>query len=115
MAPVKASLEVFDRAGMGAIREKSLKLTGYMEWLLRKVCGERVRILTPTDPEQRGAQLSIVVPGGSRDLEKKLHAEGVVVDYREQGDLIRAAPTALYNTFADVRGFVSTLKRVIGA
>lgn len=114
LAPVKASLEVFDRAGMGAIREKSVKLTGYTEFLLEKWCGARAKVLTPREPGQRGAQLSIVVPGSSREVEQRLHAEGVVVDFREP-DVIRAAPTGLYNSFADVRKFVDTLKRVIGA
>ncbi len=114
LAPVRASLEVFAKVGMSAIREKSVKLTGYMEWLLERWCGSRVRVPTPREAGMRGAQLSIVVPGVSREIEKRLHAEGVVVDYRAQGDLIRAAPTALYNTFADVRGFVRTLKLLIG-
>lgn len=114
LAPVMASLEIFDRATMGAIREKSVRLTGYMEWLLNARCGGRVRLLTPADPAQRGAQLSIVIPGAGRDIERRLHAEGVIVDFRGP-NVVRAAPTALYNTFADVRGFVGTLARVIGA
>lgn len=113
LAPVRASLEVFDRVGMGAIREKSVRLTGYMEWLLGRWCGERVRILTPREAGERGAQLSLVIPGVSRDIEKRLHAEGVVLDFREP-DVIRAAPVALYNTFLDVRRFVETLRRVVG-
>lgn len=113
LAPVKASLEVFDRVGMGAIREKSVRLTGYMEWLLGRWCGERVRVLTPREPGERGAQLSLVIPGVSRDIEKRLHGEGVVVDFREP-DVVRAAPAALYNTFVDVRRFAGALKRVVG-
>lgn len=124
LAPVKASLAIFDRATMGAIREKSQKLTGYMERLLRGLSetatqrnsetGGRLRILTPVTPGQRGAQLSIAVPGASRQIERKLHERGVMVDYREQGDLIRAAPVALYTSFADVRRFVGTLGEVVG-
>jgi kynureninase len=114
LAPVRASLDIFDRAGMPAIREKSLALTAYMEWLIRRWCGDRIRILTPSAPDQRGAQLSLVIPGSSRDVEKKLHDLGVFVDYREP-DVIRAAPTALYNTFTDVRGFVDALRRVVSA
>jgi kynureninase len=113
LAPVKASLEVFDRVGMGAIREKSVRLTGYLEWLLGRWCGERVRVLTPREPGERGAQLSLVIPGVSRDIEKRLHGEGVVVDFREPV-VVRAAPAALYNTFVDVRRFAGALKRVVG-
>ena len=114
LAPVRASLEVFAKVGMEAVRRKSVQLTGYTEWLLERWCAGRVRVETPRDAGMRGAQLSIVVPGASREIEKRLHAEGVVVDYRAQGDLIRAAPTALYNTFGDVRGFVGALARMIG-
>jgi kynureninase len=113
MAPLRASLGIFDRAGMPAIRAKSEKLTGYMEFLLDRWCGDRVRVLTPRDPASRGAQLSIVVPGAGRAIEHRLHDAGIVVDYREP-DVIRAAPTGLYNSFADVRMFVDTLKRMIG-
>lgn len=114
LAPVKASLDVFDRAGMNAIREKSVKLTGYMEFLIQKWCAGRVRYLTPTDPAQRGAQLSLVVPGAGRAIEKQLHERGVWVDYREP-DVFRAAPTALYNSFGDVRRFVGILREEVGA
>ncbi len=113
LAPVKASLDVFDRAGMSAIREKSLKLTGYMEFLIEKWCGGKVKSLTPRDTGQRGAQLSLVVPGAGRAIEKKLHERGVWVDYREP-DVFRAAPTGLYNSFGDVRRFVSILREVVG-
>jgi kynureninase len=113
LAPVKASLEIFDRAGMSEIREKSLRLTGYMEYLIERWCGGKVRSLTPRDPSQRGAQLSLVVTGAGRAIEKKLHERGVWVDYREP-DVFRAAPTALYNSFGDVRRFVELLREVIG-
>ncbi|MBX3376696.1 MAG: kynureninase [Phycisphaeraceae bacterium] len=113
LAPVKASLDIFDRAGMSAIREKSVKLTGYMEYLIGKWCGGKVRCLTPREPGQRGAQLSLVVPGAGRAIEKRLHDRGVWVDYREP-DVFRAAPTALYNSFSDVRRFVGILREVIG-
>jgi kynureninase len=112
MAPLGPSLGIFDRATMPAIREKSLRLTGYMEFLLERWCGSRVRVLTPRDPGQRGAQLSLVLPGISRQIEGRLHDVGVFVDFREP-DVIRAAPAALYNTFADVRRFVETLRRLL--
>lgn len=113
LAPVKASLDIFDRAGMQSIREKSVRLTGYMEFLMDRWCGGRVKCLTPRDSAQRGAQLSLVVPGAGRAIEKKLHERGVWVDYREP-DVFRAAPTALYNSFGDVRRFVSALREVAG-
>lgn len=112
LAPVRVSLELFDRAGMEALRTKSLQLTGYMEFLLERLCGDRVRVLTPLDPEERGCQLSLAVPGHGRDLERTLHTAGVVTDFREP-DVIRAAPVPLYNSFGDVRRFVETLNRVL--
>lgn len=112
LAPLKASLELFDRAGIQALREKSLRLTAYMEYLLRELCADRVRILTPADPAQRGCQLSLHIPGAGRAIERALHAEGVVVDYREP-DVIRAAPVPLYNSYQDVFDFVHVLERVL--
>lgn len=114
LAPVKASMAIFDRVGMDALRRKSLQLTAYLEFLLDRVIGaERVRVITPRDPAARGAQLSLIVPGASRATEKALHREGVMADYREP-DVIRVAPTPLYNTFHDAWRFVHILNRLIG-
>jgi kynureninase len=113
LAPVKASLDIFDRAGMEALREKSVRLTAYMESLLDRLPPGRVRVLTPRDPARRGAQLSIVVSGAARGLESKLAAEGVVADFREP-DVLRAAPAPLYNSFHDVWRFVVALSRLLG-
>ncbi len=113
MAPLRVSVEIFDRAGMVALREKSLNLTGYMESLLDRLCGDRVRVLTPRDPGQRGCQLSLAIPGRVKELQAALHQRGVVVDHREP-DVLRAAPTPLYNTFEDVHRFVTTLQGLVG-
>ncbi len=113
LAPVRASLEIFDEVGMDSIRAKSVRLTGYLEFLLGERLGERVRILTPTDPEQRGAQLSISAAGMSRDVQRALHDDGVVCDFREP-DVIRVAPTALYNTFHDVWVLCQSLAARLG-
>jgi kynureninase len=114
LAPVRASMDIFDRIGMEALRAKSVRLTAYMQFLLGSLAPGKVQVLTPRDPDQRGAQLSLVVPGSSRDLEHRLHQEGVVVDFREP-DVVRAAPVPLYNTFQDVRRFVTTLQRLLPA
>jgi kynureninase len=112
LAPVKASMQIFDRVGMAALREKSLKLTAYLEQLIDRELAGKVQIITPRDPQQRGAQLSLVAQGAARDLERRLHAEGVVVDFREP-NVIRVAPTPLYNTFHDCWQLVQALKRVL--
>jgi len=101
MAPLKASLELFDAAGMDALREKSVRLTGYLEGLLRERCADRVRIVTSADPSARGCQLSLQVRSAARELHDALTARGVVCDFREP-DVIRAAPVPLYNSFHDV-------------
>jgi kynureninase len=101
MAPVKASMEIFDRVGMAAIREKSLKLTGYLEFLLDQQAAGHVQIVTPRDPAARGAQLSLRLPGIGKEAEQRLRGMGVYVDFREP-DIIRVAPAPLYNTFRDV-------------
>jgi kynureninase len=98
LAPIGASLAIFDEVGMPALREKSIALTGYLEALL----DERVpdaTILTPRDPASRGCQLSVRLPDARRRL-AAIEALDVVADFREP-DIIRFAPIPLYNTFED--------------
>jgi kynureninase len=114
MAPLRVSLEIFDRAGMNALREKSVKLTGYLEWLLvgglkDAAVGGGFEIVTPRDRDRRGCALSIAVKGGGKELLGQLRSSGVVCDFREP-NVIRAAPVPLYNTFEDVRRFAGVLK-----
>ena len=112
MAAVKASLDIFAQAGMKNIRSKSIKLTGYLEFLINDLNNERIQIITPTDPEQRGCQLSIQVKNADKNLHKKLTASGVVSDWREP-DVIRVAPAPLYNTFQNVFEMVRRLKKIL--
>jgi kynureninase len=108
LAPLRASLDLFVRAGMGALRAKSLRLTGYLESLLRERLAETRQIVTPPDPARRGAQLSLRVGGGrarGRALFEHLAHAGIIGDWREP-DVIRISPAPLYNTHADVLRFV---------
>ena len=100
-APLRASLELFDAAGIVALRERSLRLTGYLESLLDLVVDERsARLITPREPKRRGCQLSLSVPD-ARTLARRLRAEhGVICDVREP-DVIRLAPAPLYSSYAD--------------
>jgi kynureninase len=104
MAAVLLSLEMFDQSGMTALRARSVRLTRYLEELLDEVCARRpgVSVITPRDPERRGAQLSVRIDG--RDvgpLTTRLREEhGVYADARRP-DVIRLAPTPMYNTFRD--------------
>jgi kynureninase len=101
IAPLRASLALFDRAGMTALRRKSEALTAYLEGLLEAIPGNPVRMLTPREPAARGCQLSLQVSGRARWLHDQLRQEGIVTDYREP-DVIRMAPVPFYNTFHDV-------------
>jgi kynureninase len=109
MAALFASLEIFEEAKMGALREKSLKLTGYLEYLLDEIRDDRISVITPRDPAQRGCQLSIRVKDADKSLFAAITARGVIADWREP-DVIRVAPVPLYNTFGDVYEFAEILK-----
>jgi|HigsolmetaAR202D_1030399.scaffolds.fasta_scaffold00383_11 kynureninase len=111
--PLIASLDLFDRAGIDALRGKSVRLTGYLEWLIRTWLDEHIEILTPSDPERRGCQLSLRLKRSreaARSVYERLTADGYVCDWREP-DVIRLAPVPLYNTFVDVWEFAGALRR----
>ena len=97
---------------MAPLREKSVRLTGYLEWLLTEELGEKVEMITPRDPEKRGCQLSLKLKGESgsaKNLFRRLEAAGVTGDWREP-DVIRLAPTPLYNRFEDCYRSVEIFK-----
>lgn len=109
MAPLRASLSLFDEAGgMGPVRAKSLQLTGYLEFLLNNAGSRRYSVITPSNPNARGCQLSILAHEHPKELFKELQAAGVKCDFREP-NIIRVAPTPLYNTFHEVWRFVQVL------
>ncbi len=112
MAAIKASLDIFNKVGMDALREKSIKLTGYLEELLQELGKDVIRIITPKNPVERGCQLSIQLKSTDKSLHQKLTEANVITDWREP-DVIRVAPTPLYNSFEDVYQFVQILKRLI--
>ena len=109
-----ASLEIFDEVGMQVLREKSLKLTGFMEFLIQDLSGDDniFEVLTPSDPDQRGCQLSIFFHKNGKALFDELTKQGVISDWREP-NVIRVAPVPLYNTFEDVYEFARILKATI--
>lgn len=117
LAPLRVSLEIFDRATMSSLRAKSIRLTSYLEFLLtdRAAAGvgsniAGLRVLTPKVAAQRGCQLSLSFSSGARSLHAALGKEGVVCDFREP-DVIRVAPVPLYNTFHDVWRFTELIRR----
>ena len=105
MAPLRASLEIFAAAGMQQLREKSVSLTGYLEFLLDQHASKDFTVITPREPERRGAQLSIRIRQGGRSICDRLIEHGAVCDWREP-DILRVAPVPLYNTYSDVHRFV---------
>jgi len=98
LAALRASMELFDAATIAALRAKSVRLTGYLEWLLR----DRCELLTPRDPERRGAMLTLRVAGDAARLVQRLRARGAICDARPP-DILRVAPAPLYCGFADVQ------------
>ncbi|MEL4889939.1 kynureninase [Xanthomonas protegens] len=116
MAPLRASLDLFERAGLDALRQKSQQLTGYLETLIRARLADTLQIITPSDPAQRGCQLSLRVAGGrerGRALFEYLQSVGVLGDWREP-DVIRISPVPLYNRYRDVYRFVEEVETWAG-
>ena len=109
MAALRASLEIFEAAGINNLIEKSKRLTNYLEFLLKEIKDERISVITPDDPNERGCQLSIRVSSADKKLFEQITKRGVIADWREP-DVIRVAPVPLYNSFADVWNFVEILK-----
>ncbi|QAA80277.1 kynureninase [Aequorivita sp. H23M31] len=112
MAAIRASLDTFAEAGFDNLRKKSEKLTGYLEFLLDEMKNDSINVITPRNPEERGCQLSIQVKNADKTLHTKLSEAGVISDWREP-DVIRIAPTPLYNSFIDVYMFSEKLKRIL--
>lgn len=113
MTPLRASLAHFDAAGMPALRAKSVSLTGYLEYLLQPLLGDKCEMITPREPARRGCQLSLVVHNRPRALLKSLQTEGVICDFRAP-NVIRVAPAPLYNSFHEVWQFAQIMARNLG-
>jgi kynureninase len=118
MALHKASLDIFDEAGMDTIIKKSINLTGFLEYLICTECRapktgstqHKIKIITPPNPVERGAQLSILIRKNGQELFKNLKNEGFIVDWRSP-NVIRVAPIPLYNTFEEVYKFSTLLSK----
>jgi kynureninase len=113
LAPLRVSLEIFRRAGMDRLCEKSRQLTGYLEWLVQTQLAGALEVITPSDPKRRGAQLSIRVIGGrerGRALFEYLLQHGIIGDWREP-DVIRISPAPLYNRHTDCLAFAEATRQ----
>ena len=112
MAAIRASLDVFKEAGFDKLCSKSIALTGYFEFLINQLNNSDIKIITPSNPDERGCQLSIQVKNANKSLHKELTEASIITDWREP-DVIRCAPVPLYNSFMDIYEFVERLKKVL--
>jgi kynureninase len=123
MAALKASLDIFEEAGIGRLIQKSRQLTAYMEYLINSECRVqsaeekkknpelyKIKIITPKEIDRRGSQLSIMIKKNSKELFENLKKEGFIVDWRSP-NVIRVAPVPFYNTFEEVYKFSNLLAR----
>ena len=108
MAIHKASLELFDEAGMDNLRAKSEKLTGYLEFILNDF-SEYLTVITPKTAVDKGCQLSIIVKENGKKLFDYLNENGIMPDWREP-DVIRMSPVPMYNSFEEVYHIGEVLK-----
>lgn len=115
-APLLASLDLFQRAGMTALRRKSAQLTAWLEAAIQSQLSADIDIITPADPAQRGCQLSLRVkrsPQEARRFHDRLSETGVLADWREP-DIVRVAPVPLYNSFTDCHHAVQAMRAALG-
>jgi kynureninase len=110
-AALKASLAIFDEAGIENLRKKSIALTNYLEFLLKQLTHINFEIITPSNPDERGAQLSLFFKEKGKEIHQKMIDSGIIVDYRDPG-VIRVAPAPLYCSFEDVYRFYEILTTI---
>ena len=112
MAAIRASLHIFEKVGMDALLQKSKQLTGYFEFLINQIGSDKIKIITPNNPNERGCQLSIQVKNADKNLHNELTKNSVITDWREP-DVIRCAPVPMYNSFEDVYRMVKILESLV--
>lgn len=116
MAAHKASLDIFDEAGMERLYEKGRLLSGFLHYLLNQINFEHpekvIEVITPFDENQRGCQVSMLMLKKGKDIFDELMRQGVYVDWREP-NVIRVAPVPLYNSFEDVWKFATIVRSLL--
>jgi kynureninase len=108
LAPTRVAYAIHDEVGMPALRAKSERLTAYLLAQIDRIGSAAFEVVTPREPAARGCQLSILVHEQPKELFKALQAAGVICDFREP-NVVRVAPTPLYNTFHDCWAFAQVL------
>ena len=112
MAAIRASLDMFEKVGMDVLLEKSKKLTGFFEYLVNQIASDSIKIITPSNPNERGCQLSVQMANADKNLHKKLTENNIITDWREP-DVIRCAPVPMYTSFEDVYRMVNVLESLL--
>lgn len=112
MSAHAAALSLFEKAGMKNLRAKSKTLTGYLYFLLSDINSADFQLITPTNPNERGCQVSIQMKKDGRKTFDYLTKNGVIADWREP-DVIRVAPVPMYNSFEDVFRFAALFKSAL--
>ena len=115
MAVHKASVDLFNEVGMEKLRNKSISLTNYLEFIINQINETKesyLEIITPSNSNERGCQLSIIAHGNGKELFKELSKNHIVVDWREP-NVIRVAPVPFYNSFLDVYEFGRVLNNYL--
>lgn len=117
MAAHKASLDIFEEAGMERLHAKRKKLSAYLHFVIQEVNASQreklINVITPQQEERRGCQVSMLVRDKGRRIFEFLTKRGVIADWREP-DVIRVAPVPLYNSFEDVWRFGRELEEAAG-
>jgi kynureninase len=112
LATYLASAEIFEKAGIENLVKRSKVLTAYLEFLLlNSVCASNITIITPSNPDQRGCQLSVIFKNDGKELFQKLQENHIMVDWREP-NVIRITPVPLYNSFIEIYNFVKILEAI---
>jgi kynureninase len=113
LAALRASVEIFSAATMAKLREKSKKMTSYLESLLTQLPeqkqGSQIAIITPSSENERGAQLSLRITEPSKIFLERMQKANIICDFR-QPNVVRVAPAPLYNSFQDVYHLATHLK-----
>ncbi len=111
MAAHRASLDIFDKVGMDKLAEKSFQLTAYTELLLKQLTNLKFKIITPSNPIERGCQLSLLFSSKGKEVFETLQQKGIMADWREP-NVIRIAPVPLYNKYEDVFNLYEIMKKI---
>ncbi len=114
MVAHRASLDIYDKAGMAPLREKSLRMTAYLQFLLDNLKSLPFSVITPREENQRGCQISMLFHERGREVFDALSDAGIIADWREP-DVIRVAPVPLYNTYEDVYRLYEVMARLVGS